>query len=160
MSQAFAGNAGSGAVLVYTVPDDHALRLELLTFTLTTDATPGVHSAEVQLYDAALAQITARLWDWNEGGPAMTLYYTYGIGLRPFNCTVTTGMMLPVHLPDTVLTPATRITVRAVDSAGSTLSGDQISAVVLFGTFIDATQSSEASPLDLVGGLLPVTVEG
>jgi len=160
VSQAFAGQSGSGSVLVYTVPDDHALRLELLTFTLTCDGTAGVHSAEVQLYDAALAQITARLWDWNEGGPSMTLYYTYGIGLRPFNCTVTTGMMIPCHLPDTILAPASKITVLAVNAAGTTISGDAISSVVLFGTLIDVTGQGEAAPLDLVGGLLPVSTEG
>lgn len=160
MSQAFAGAAGSGSVLVYTVPDDHALRLELLTFTLTTDGTAGVHSAMVQLYDNALAAVTARLWDWNEGGGSMTLYYTYGIGLRPFNCTVTTGMMIQHDLPDTVLTPASQITVKAVNTAGTVISGDTITQVVLFGTFIDATTDSSSSPIDLVGGLLPVTVEG
>jgi hypothetical protein len=142
MSDAYRGNAGSGSVVVYTTPRDHLFRLEMLTFTLTTDGTAGVHSAVVTFFDNALSSITARLWDWNEGGPSMTLFYTYGIGLKPFNCTVTTGMMIQDALPDTVLAPSTQITVTAVNSAGVTIAGDAISAVVLYGPLDDVVVDS------------------
>jgi hypothetical protein len=158
MSDAYRGNAGSGSVVVYTTPRDHLFRLEMLTFTLTTDGTAGVHSAVVTFFDNALSAITARLWDWNEGGPTMTLFYTYGIGLRPFNCTVTTGMMIQDALPDTVLAPSTQITVTAVNSAGVTIAGDAISAVVLYGPLDDAVDSGSGS-VQLESGLLPALVE-
>jgi len=138
VSEAFSGRAGSGSVLVYSVPRDHSLRLELLTFTLTTDGTAGVHSALVTFTDTTLGAVTARLWDWNEGGPSSTLQYTYGIGLKPFNCTVTTGMMIQDALPDTILAPDTQITVSAVNTAGATIAGDTITSVVLFGRLFDA----------------------
>jgi hypothetical protein len=138
MGQAYNGAFGTGSVLVYTVPRDHSLRLEMLTFTLTTGVAAGVHSAAVTFTDVNLNAVTARLWDWNEGGPGMTLFYTYGIGLKPFNCTVTTGMMIQDALPDTVLAPGTQITVSAVDTTGATITGDTINGVVLYGPFIDA----------------------
>jgi hypothetical protein len=154
MSDAYRGTAGTGSVVVYTTPRDHLFRLEMLTFTLTTDATAGVHSAVVTFFDNALSAITARLWDWNEGGPTMTLFYTYGIGLKPFNCTVTTGMMIQDALPDTILAPSTQITVTAVNSAGVTIAGDTISAVVLYGPLDDAVDTG-SSAVPLIGGLLP-----
>lgn len=155
MAQAIRGAIGAGSVVVYTVPRDQILRLALLTFTLTTDATAGVHSAVVTLYDSQLAAITARIWDWNEGGPTMTLYYTYGIGLRPFNCTVTTGMMIPNNLPDTELAPQTIITVTAVNAAGVTIAGDAISAVVLYGDLYGVADAAATPMPDLIPGLLP-----
>jgi hypothetical protein len=155
MAQAFSGASGSGSVVVYTVPRDQTLRLALLTFTLTTDATAGVHSALVTLYDAQLSAITARIWDWNEGGASMTLYYTYGIGLRPFNCTVTTGMMIPNNLPETDLAPQTRITVSAVNDAGATIAGDAISAVALYGDLYGVDAAAATPMPDLIPGLLP-----
>ena len=154
MSEAFGGTPGSGSVLVYTVPSGISMRLEMLTFTLTTDATAGVHSALVTFTDKNLNAITGRLWDWNEGGPSMTLYYTYGIGLRPFNCKVTTGMMIPNHLPDTVLNPITQITVAAVNAAGATIAGDTITGVVLYGELFGAN-IDEGPTVPLLPGLLP-----
>lgn len=148
------GATGAGSVLVYTVPRDHSIRLELLTFTLTTDGTAGVHSAAVYIYDTSLGAFTARIWDWNEGGASMTLYYTYGIGLRPFNCTVTTGMMIPNNLPDTILNPDTQVTVAAVNTAGVTIPGDTITAVTLYGTLMDEVADPTVSS-DLIPGLLP-----
>jgi hypothetical protein len=47
MAEAFQGRGRLGLVVVYTVPRAYVLRLELLTFTLTTDATAGVHKARV-----------------------------------------------------------------------------------------------------------------
>jgi hypothetical protein len=157
MSEAFAGQFGSGSVLVYTVPRDHSLRLELLTFTLTTDGTAGIHSAKVSFTDTTLSAITARLWDWNEGGPSMTLYYTYGIGLKPFNCTVTTGMMMCDALPDTVLAPDTQITVSAVNSAGVTIAGDTITQVVLYGSFVDDVVTSSGDFTEPLPMLVPAS---
>jgi hypothetical protein len=158
MSDAYRGTAGTGSVVVYTTPRDHLFRLEMLTFTLTTDGTAGVHSATVTFFDNALSAITARLWDWNEGGPSMTLFYTYGIGLKPFNCTVTTGMMIQDALPDTVLAPSTQITVTAVNAAGVTIAGDTISAVVLYGPLDDVVDNT-GTTVPLQSGLLPVLVE-
>jgi hypothetical protein len=160
MSDAFRGTAGSGSVLVYLTPRDHMLRLELLTFTLTTDGTAGVHAPVVILTDSSINQVTARIWDWNEAGPSMTLYYTFGIGLRPFNCTVTTGMMIPNNLPDTILAPETQITVASVNAAGATITGDAISAVTLYGELIDSTTDTIPHTVDLIDGLLPGLVLG
>jgi hypothetical protein len=158
MSDAYRGTAGTGSVVVYTTPRDHLFRLEMLTFTLTTDGTAGVHSATVTFFDNALSAITARLWDWNEGGPSMTLFYTYGIGLKPFNCTVTSGMIIQDALPDTVLAPSTQITVTAVNAAGVTIAGDTISAVVLYGPLDDVVDNT-GTTVPLESGLLPVLVE-
>jgi hypothetical protein len=158
VSEAFRGAAGSGSLTVYTVPRAYALRLELLTFTLTTDATVGVHSALVAFTDGVTNLVTARIWDWNEGGPSMTLYYTYGIGLRPFNCTVTTGMMIPNNLPDTLLAPQTAISVSAVHAAGATIAGDAIGSVALYGDLFSTVEDTgEAVPL--VPGFLPAGVD-
>src|SRR5438105_8898712 len=105
MPEAIRGTAGSGTLTTYTVPRDHTMRLEMVTFTLTTGSAAGVHAPMVSYYDGDLAATTARIWDWNEAGPVMTLYYTFAIGLRPFNCTITTGMTIPNALPDTLLNP-------------------------------------------------------
>ena len=155
MPQAIRGASGSGSVLVYTVPRDHSMRLELLHFTLTTSSATGVHSAMVTIYDSDLNATTAEIWDWNEGGASMTLYYTYGIGLRPFNCTVTTGMRIPNSLPDTILNPDTTVTVSAVDATCTTIGGDAISGVVLYGELLDATGDTTNPNIDLLPGLLP-----
>lgn len=158
MAEAFRGAFGSGSVVVYSVPRAYVLQLDLLTFTLTTDATAGVHSAVVVFTDTVTGLVTARVWDWNEGGPSMTLYYTYGVGLRPFNCTVTTGMMIPNNLPVTTLAPETTITVAAVNSAGATIAGDAISAVALYGELV-LVAGDDADPLGqpvpLLAGFLP-----
>lgn len=154
MAEAFRGAAGSGAFTTYTVPRDYALRLELLTFTLVTDATAGVHSASVAFTDGVTQLVTARIWDWNEGGPSMTLYYTYGIGLRPFNCVVTTGMMIPNNLPDTILAPQTVISLAAVNDAGAAIAGDTITSVALYGDMFSTVAPSEES-VTLLPGLLP-----
>jgi hypothetical protein len=55
VAEAFQGRVGFGLVVVYTVPRAYDLRLGLLTFTLTTDATAGVHQgAKVVFTDTAL----------------------------------------------------------------------------------------------------------
>jgi hypothetical protein len=159
MPQAFAGNPVTGSGTVYQVPRDHSLRLELLSFTLTTANVSGTHGPVVRFYDQQLAAYTARLWDWNAGGGLMTLYYTYGIGLHAFNCNVTSGMLIEHPLPDTVLAPLTGVEIAALDSAGSVISADTITAVVLYGTFIDAVDSQPASNVDLLTGFLPSDVE-
>jgi hypothetical protein len=161
MSEAFRGQGGSGSTVAYTVPLGHSMRLELLTFQLDTSNVAGVHSALVTFTDPTINQITARIWDWNEGGANMTLFYTYGIGLRPFNCTVTNGMMIPNNLPETELVPETLITVEAVDVTCSVIAGDVISGVVLYGELIDEVGGNDpASSVRLIGGLLPGSVSG
>ncbi len=156
MSEAFAGAFGTGQTLVYSVPRDHSLRLELLTFTLTTDGTAGVHSALVTFTDTTLNAITARLWDWNEGGPTSSLFYTYGIGLKPFNCTVTTGMMIQDALPDTILAPDTQIRVAGVNGSATVIAGDAVSNVVLYGSFVDEVAASAPLP-DVLPMLVPAS---
>lgn len=156
MPEAFAGKAASGSYVTYTVPRDHQLQLDLITFTLTCDSTTGVHAPAVTFYDPAIAGTTARLWDWNEGGPSMTLYYTYGRGLRPFNCTVTTGMMIQHDLPETVLAPDTTITLSSLNVTGTVISGDAFSNVVLFGTFLSLVDDTPTQNVTLIPGLLPV----
>jgi hypothetical protein len=153
--QAIRGNTGLGSVDVYTAPRDHELRLDLLTFTLTTDATAGVHSPLVTITDSQLGQVIARLWDWNEGGPSMTLYYTFGRGLRPFNCTLTTGMFVPVHLPDTILEPDAVITVSSVDVTGTEIPGDAITAVAVYGELISVVDDAANAGPPLLPGWLP-----
>jgi hypothetical protein len=156
MAEAFRGSAGVGSVLVYTVPRGYILRLELLTFTLTTDATAGIHKARVVLTDTALAAVTARLRDLNEGGPSMTLNYTYGIGLAASACVAVSGWDMTDALPDTVLAPQTTITVTPVNDAGSTIAGDALSGVVLYGDLISEIggDGSEAAGT-LLPGFLP-----
>lgn len=155
MPQAIRGNFGSGSVDVYDVPTDHACRLELLTFTYTTDGTAGVHAPQVIITDTQLAQVTARIWDWNEAGPSMVLSYTFGIGLRPFNCTLTTGMIVPVHLPNTILQPDSVITIQATNAAGVEIAGDTISNVVLYVTLFDILADSPSQLPPILPGYLP-----
>ena len=63
-------------------------------------------------------------------------------------------MMVPVHLPDTVLTPGTTITITAVNAAGVQIPGDTITAVVLYGELIDSVVDA-APQVPLLPGLLP-----
>jgi hypothetical protein len=157
VAEAFRGAAGTGSVVVYIVPRGYILRLELLTFTLTTDATAGVHKARVVFTDTALAAVTARLRDLNEGGPSMTLNYTYGIGLAASACVAVSGWDMTDALPDTVLAPQTTITVTPVNDAGTTIAGDALSGVVLYG---DLITESGADGSEAVGTLLPGFLPG
>jgi hypothetical protein len=154
MGQAIRGAAGSGSVDVYTVPRDHELRLEILTFAIVTDATAGVHKALVTFTDSSIDQTTGFLRDLNEGGPLQTLTYTYGIGLNGSACVAVTGWQMTDALPDTILAPETVITVTAVNDAGSTHGSDVITAVTLFGDLDDfvARQAvaGTTSPFDIV----------
>jgi hypothetical protein len=137
MGAAIRGAAGAGTVNVYTVPRDHEFRLELLTFALVTDATAGVHKALVTFTDSQIDQVTAELRDLNEGGPSMTLAYTYGIGLNGSACVAVTGWQMTDALPDTLLAPETVITISAVNDSASVIAGDVISGVTLFGDLDD-----------------------
>lgn len=148
MPQAYTGTNVVGSGTIFTTPREGLFRLELIRFQLTTDATAGVHSAMVTFTDPGAGKPSAEIWDWNEGGASMTLYYTFGIGLKPFNCTVTTGMRIPVHLPDTALWPGTVITAYSVDTALATIAGDTITNVVLYGeVFADIGSPSALAPL-------------
>jgi hypothetical protein len=153
MGAAIRGASGTGSVNVYTVPRDHEFRLELLTFALITGATAGVHKALVTFTDSQIDQVTAELRDLNEGGPSMTLAYTYGIGLNGSACVAVTGWQMTDALPDTLLAPETVITISAVNDAASVISGDTITAVTLFGELDDfvARQvvAGGANPFDI-----------
>lgn len=154
MSEAFNGAGGFGSVIAYIVPRGYLLRLEMITFALATDATAGIHKAKVTLTDSALGAPTAFLRDLNEGGPSQTLRYTYGIGLSGSACVTVTGWEMTDALPDTILAPQTTITVSAVNDAGTTITGDSISSVVLFGDLVQIEPDNAAS-LQLDAGLLP-----
>lgn len=156
MAEAFSGQAVTGSGVVYTVPRAYVLRLELLTFTMVTDATAGVHKARVLFTDAQLGATTARLRDLNEGGPSQTLRYTFGIGLSGSACVAVTGWEMTDALPDTVLAPQTAITVSAVNDAGTTIAGDAFSGVVLFGDLVTTAETDGDGPyIPLDPGLLP-----
>jgi hypothetical protein len=148
VSDALPGAAGSGSITAYTVPAGYLLRLELLRFTLATDATAGVHKARVTIRDVRSGYVTATLRDLNEGGPSMTLTYTYGIGLDGSACAAVDGWEMTDALPDTVLAPQTTVTLAAVDEGGSVIAGDTFSNVVLYGDLVDE------------GGFLRVFAEG
>jgi hypothetical protein len=153
MAEAFSGANVAGSGVAYIVPRAYVLRLELLTFTLTTDATAGIHKARVLLTDAALGATTARLRDLNEGGASQTLRYTFGIGLNGSACVTATGWEMTDALPDTVLAPQTTITLTAVTDAGATIAGDVFSSVVLYGDLV-GTVADDPVPA-LVPGFLP-----
>jgi hypothetical protein len=156
MSEAVRGASVTGSGITYTVPRAYILRLELLTFTLTTDATAGIHKARVVFTDTALAAVTARLRDLNEGGPSMTLSYTYGIGLAASACVAVNGWEMTDALPDTVLAPQTTVTLSAVTDAGVTIAGDAFSGVVLYGDLVTASGDDDFGPVPaLVPGFLP-----
>jgi hypothetical protein len=156
MAEAFSGAGVTGSGVAYTVPRAYVLRLELLTFTLTTDATAGIHKARVLLTDAALGATTARLRDLNEGGASQTLRYTFGIGLNGSACVTATGWEMTDALPDTVLAPQTTITLTAVTDAGATIAGDVFSSVVLYGDLVTVIEGDGESPVPaLVPGFLP-----
>jgi hypothetical protein len=157
MGQAFRGASGSGDVDVYTVPRDHELRLELLTFALITDATAGVHKALVTFTDSTIDQMTALLRDLNEGGPLQTLTYTFGIGLNGSACVAVTGWNMTDALPDTLLAPETVITISAVNDAGVTIGADVITNVTLFGELTDSVRAP-VHEIELIPGLLPGSV--
>lgn len=145
MPEAVAGTPVTGSGIVYTVPRDHRLRLETLTFTLTCSGAAGVHQPKVSIYDTTLNAYTARLTDWNEAPASAVIYYTFAIGLRPFNCTLTTGMGVQHDLPDTILEPDTLVYVASVDDTGATWGSDTITSVVLYGTFFDTVSATTAS---------------
>jgi hypothetical protein len=153
MGAAIRGASGAGSVNVYMVPRDHEFRLELLTFVLATGATAGVHKALVTFTDSQIDQVTAELRDLNEGGPSMTLAYTYGIGLNGSACVAVNGWQMTDALPDTLLAPETIITISAVNDAASVIAGDTITAVTLFGDLYDLvarrTVASGANPFDI-----------
>jgi hypothetical protein len=146
MGAAIRGASGAGSVNVYTVPRDHEFRLELLTFALITGATAGVHKALVTFTDSQIDQVTAELRDLNEGGPAMTLAYTYGIGLNGSACVAVTGWQMTDALPDTLLAPETVITISAVNDAASVIAGDTITGVTLFGDLYEYVVRSAVAP--------------
>lgn len=155
MAEAFSGAAGSGSLTVYTVPRAYELRLALLTFTVVTDATAGIHKVRVAFTDAALGAVTARLRDLNEGGPSMTLRYTYGIGLAASACAAADGWEMTDALPDTVLAPQTALTIATVTDAGVVIAGDAITGVVLYGD-LDAIEPETFGPTAVLDpGLLP-----
>jgi len=158
MGEAFNGKAGSGSVLVYQVPRDHFLRLELLTFVVTCDGTAGIHKARVTLCDAALAKTTAVLRDLNEGGASEVLTYTYGIGLNASACVSVSGWEMTDALPETDLAPDTQITVAMVNDAGATIAGDAIGNVVLYGTFYNSVDTAQTPMPQMIDGLLPGSV--
>lgn len=155
MAEAFSGAAGSGSLTVYTVPRGYTLRLDILTFAVVTDATAGIHKARVTFTDAALGAVTARLRDLNEGGPSMTLRYTYGVGLAASACAAADGWEMTDALPDTVLAPQTAIAISAVTDAGVTIAGDTISAVVLYGDLETEEPETFGPTVTLDPGLLP-----
>ena len=158
MPQAYTGFNATGSGVVFTTPLEGLFRLELIHFTLTTDGTAGVHAPMVTLTDPGTAKPSAELWDWNEAGPSMTVYYTYGIGLRPFNCTITTGMRVEHDLPDTELWPGTTVTISAINAAGATIAGDTITNVTLYGSLLSnagALSPGDNSPEPI---LVPVAV--
>lgn len=158
MGEAFAGESGSGSVLVYAVPRDHFLRLELLTFVVTTGGAAGIHKARVSLFDTKLSKTAAVLRDLNEGGGSETLTYTYGIGLNASACVTVTGWEMTDALPETDLAPGTEITVSMVNDAGSTIVGDAIGSVVLYGTFYNSVDTAQTPMPKLITGLLPGSV--
>jgi hypothetical protein len=153
MAEALPGQNGSGSVTAYTVPMGYVLRLELLRFTLTTDATAGIHKARVAIRDVRSGYVTATLRDLNEGGALQTLVYTYGIGLSGSACVTATGWEMTDALPDTVLAPQTTITLTAVTDASATIAGDVFSSVVLYGDLVTVIGGDGDEP----GSLLPLT---
>lgn len=131
MAEPTRGESGSGFVQTYETTRGRWYRLELLTFTIVSDATAGVHTVRVRLTDPALGTI-ALLPDLNEAGPSMTIRYTYGVGLSASACTITDGMTVEDALPDTILRPETLITIEPVDSTGAEIPGDAVGNVILF----------------------------
>jgi hypothetical protein len=161
VADALPGAAGSGSITAYTVPAGYLLRLELLRFTLTTGAAAGVHKARVTIRDVRSGYVTATLRDLNEGGPSMTLTYTYGIGLAGSACAAVDGWEMTDALPDTVLAPQTTVTLAAVTDAGATIAGDTFSNVVLYGDLVgEEPPYTEAALPDLLPGLLPGEAAG
>lgn len=154
MAEAFSGASGSGSVVVYRVPRAYSLRLDLLTFAITTDGTAGIHHARVTFTDSALGAVTAVLRDLNEGGPSMTLRYTYGVGLAASACAAASGWEMTDALPETVLAPETTLAVASVNDAGATIAGDAISGAVLYGDLFQP-EGDDVSRILLEPGLLP-----
>jgi hypothetical protein len=154
VAEAFSGQSGLGSLVVYTVPRAYDLRLDVLTFTVTTDTTAGIHHAKVVFTDTALGAVTARLRDLNEGGPSMTLRYTYGVGLSASACVAADGWEMTDALPVTVLAPQTNISVIVVNDAGAVIAGDAISDVVLYGD-LSHPDGDDGPPGRLLAGFLP-----
>jgi hypothetical protein len=155
VAEAFSGAGGSGSSVVYTVPRAYELQLDVLTFTVTTDATAGIHHAKVTFTDTALGAVTARLRDLNEGGPSMTLRYTYGVGLSASACSAADGWEMTDALPFTVLAPETRISVIMVNDGGTVIAGDTISEVVLYGVLAHPDADADTPDERLLPGFLP-----
>jgi hypothetical protein len=159
VAEAFSGESGAGSLVVYTVPRAYDLRLDVLTFAVTTDTTAGIHHAKVVFTDKALNAVTARLRDLNEGGPSMTLRYTYGVGLSASACVAADGWEMTDALPVTVLAPQTNISISVVNDAGTVIAGDAISGVVLYGDLATVAASDDGPPVLLASGFLPGSAE-
>lgn len=131
MAEPVRGESGAGTTTVYTTGRDLYYRLELLTFTIVTDGTAGVHTVRVRLVDPALSTIGV-IPDLNEAAASGTYRYTFGIGLTASTCVITDGMAVTDALPDTVLRPETTVKVEPVDDTGAEIPGDQVGNVVLY----------------------------
>lgn len=130
MSLTVRGLEGSGFVTVYQVPMIYAVQVETVKFRVDTDATAGVHTVRLRLVDPALGSI-APLDDFNQGGPAQTNYYTYGLGLNASACVIPTGVAATDALPWTELAADGSITLEAIDDTGVQIAGDVFSEIVI-----------------------------
>lgn len=148
MSTPISGQGGTGEVLLHTFGQGGPVRLELVTFTIVTDATVGVHTCRLLLIDPG-AGVIYRGDDLNEAPPSSTIFYTYGIGLIPSACTLTAGMAARDDLPDTKLQPGTSVELHCINGAGVTIANDQVQDVVLFASGGGAQAGGEA-PLPLI----------
>lgn len=130
MSQTVYSTGGQGFATIYTAPSGRNTGIETLTFTVTADATAGIHRVRVRFVDNA-GNIVGTFDDQNDSGPSQTTIYTYGLGLNASACTTATGWAVTDALPWTQLGSGYTVTVETINDNGVQVAGDTIEAVVL-----------------------------
>lgn len=122
----------TGSGLLYTVPGQGLFRCELVSFSLVTDGTAGVHGAQLE-YRAQNGATLSLQQDLNDVSASSTVHYTFGIGLVASTCTIVSGNAIEHPLPDCDLRPGDTIRVRAVDANGATIAGDSFQSISIYG---------------------------
>lgn len=151
MADAYLGNNGACPLTVYTTPAAGEFALDSITFFLHCDGTAAEHHPRVTYIDSS-GVIAGVLKDWNVAPDGATVRYTFGIGLISSACTVVDGETVEHDLTNTVLAAKTEIVVSSVDEAGSDISGDNITACVLYGTQFRRSSAQAAQPIYFMPG--------
>lgn len=150
---AISGAPVSGSGVTYTLGPSQRVRLEAITFLLTTDATAVSRNPQVVLATQD-GKTVATVPDWNDLPASSSCTYTFAIGLAAFCGTATAGGFIQNDLPDTVLEPGATVSLESRNaSTGVVVSGDSFTSVVLYGVAV-----AGGAPQDIIPLLTPIAL--